>query len=131
HGKALPAVVVGQICARAEGVPLFIEEITKSVLESGALRESESGYELAGDLPKGVIPTRLQDSLTARLDRLGESREVLRLASVLGREFSYRMLHAAGPSTEQALAQALARAEEAQLIYCTAPNPDAHYAFKH
>jgi class 3 adenylate cyclase/tetratricopeptide (TPR) repeat protein len=131
HGKTLPAVVLRQICARAEGVPLFIEEVTKSVLESGALRASDSGYELAGDLPKGLIPDTVRDSLTARLDRLGESREVLRLASVLGREFSYQMLYAAGPSTEQALAHALARAEEAQLIYRTAPQPDAHYAFKH
>ncbi len=131
HGKAVPAEVLRQICARSEGVPLFIEEVTKAVLESGALRATDGGYELTGDLPKGLIPATVSDSLTARLDRLGESREVLRLASVLGREFSYRMLYAVGPSTEQALNQALARAEEAQLIYCTAPKPDAQYAFKH
>lgn len=131
HGKAMPAVVVQQICARAEGIPLFVEEITKSVLESGALRASEGSYELTGDIPSGVVPATVRDSMTARLDRLGESREVLRLASVLGREFSYRMLYAAGPSTEQALAHALQRAEEAELIYCTAPKPDAQYAFKH
>ncbi len=131
HGKAMPAVVVQQICARAEGIPLFVEEITKSVLESGALRASEGGYELAGDIPSGLVPATVRDSMTARLDRLGESREVLRLASVLGREFSYRMLYAAGPSTEQALAHALRRAEEAELIYCTAPKPDAQYAFRH
>lgn len=130
-GKAIPAVVLREICARAEGVPLFVEEITKTVLESGALRVSEGGYELAGDLPKGLIPATVRDSLTARLDRLGEAREVLRLASVLGREFSYRMLYAVGPSTEQVLTYSLARAEEAQLVYCTAPQPDAQYAFKH
>lgn len=131
HQKVIPAAVLREICARTEGIPLFIEELTRAVLESGALRGSDDSYEIAGDLPKGLIPATVQDSLTARLDRLGEWREVLRLASVLGREFSYRMLYAAGASTEQALKHALARAEEAQLIYCTTPQPDAYYAFKH
>lgn len=127
HQKDIPAAVLREICARTEGIPLFIEEVTRAVLEADAVRTSDGN----AVLPKDLIPNTVQDSLTARLDRLGDSREVLRLASVLGREFSYRMLFAVGPCTEQALTYALARAEEAQLIYCTAPKPDAEYAFKH
>ena len=71
HGKALPAAVVAQVVAKTDGVPLFVEELTKMVLESGLLEEREERYELTGPLPPLAIPTTLHDSLMARLDRLG------------------------------------------------------------
>ena len=91
HGKALPAEVVAQVVAKTDGVPLFVEELTKMVLESGLLQEREDRYELTGPLPPLAIPTTLHDSLMARLDRLATVKSLAQLGATLGREFSYEL----------------------------------------
>ena len=91
HGKALPAEVVEQVVAKTDGVPLFVEELTKMVLESGLLQERAERYELTGPLPPLAIPTTLHDSLMARLDRLAAVKGLAQLGATLGREFSYAL----------------------------------------
>src|SRR5437762_2267901 len=88
-GKALPPEVVQQIVAKTDGVPLFVEELTKTVVESGLLTTVDDHYELTGPLPPLEIPSTLQDSLMARLDRLAATKELVQLGATLGREFSY------------------------------------------
>ena len=129
--KQIPAPVLAKILARTEGVPLFIEEVTKAVLESGLLSELNDRFEETGELPAGLIPATVRDSLTARLDRLGESREALRLASVLGRDFSLRLLRVVADTPETVLAKALQKAEDTGLIYRSSSDTSAHYIFKH
>jgi class 3 adenylate cyclase len=98
RGKALPAEVVQQLVTKSDGVPLFVEELTKMVLESGLLREVEDHYVLMGPLPPLAIPATLHDSLMARLDRLGTARAVAQLGAMLGREFPYALnSHSAPP----------------------------------
>ena len=94
HGKALPAEVVEQVVAKTDGVPLFVEELTKMVLESGLLQERDDRYDLTGPLPPLAIPTTLHDSLMARLDRLAAVKGLAQLGATLGREFSYALLQA-------------------------------------
>src|SRR3990172_5672566 len=94
-GKALPAEIIHQVIAKTDGVPLFVEELTKMVLESGLLRKKEEKYELINPLPPLAIPTTLQDSLMARLDRLATIKGVAQLAATLGREFTYELIKAA------------------------------------
>lgn len=131
QGKQLPLAVLDKILARAEGVPLFIEEVTKAVLESGLLSQLDDASTSAGDLPAGLIPATVRDSLAARLDRLGEAREALRLASVLGRDFSFKVLCVVAGTPEEVLARALEKAEETGLIYRSSPDGTVHYIFKH
>jgi class 3 adenylate cyclase/predicted ATPase len=130
-GRALPVEVVDQIVARTDGVPLFVEELTKSVLESGVLREGEGRYELAEPLPALLIPATLQDSLTARLDRLGAAKAVAQVAAVLGRQFSYELLRAVWPGDEGVLEPGLERLVEVELLYRQGRGPQATYTFKH
>src|SRR5262245_49264918 len=94
QGKALPAEVVAQLVAKTDGVPLFVEEVTKTVLESGLLQEQEDHYSLTGPLPPLAIPVTLHDSLLARLERLGAATVLAQLGATLGREFAYVMLQA-------------------------------------
>ena len=101
-GKVLPAEVRQQVVARTDGVPLFVEELTRMVLESGLLREREDHYELTGPLPPLAIPTTLHDSLMARLDRLAAVKEVAQLGATLGRMFSYELLQAVTPLDDAA-----------------------------
>ena len=99
-GKALPVEVLQQIVNKTDGVPLFVEELTKMVLESGLLREEEGRYVGAhggAPIPPLAIPSTLQDSLMARLDRLAPVREIAQVGAVLGREFSYDLIHAVSP----------------------------------
>ena len=105
-GKELPEEVVSQIAAKSDGVPLFVEELTQMVIESDLLREVDGSYELSGPLPALAIPSTLQDSLTARLDRLSSVRESVQLAVVLGREFNYGLIRD-GQSTVKRLHGAL------------------------
>ena len=104
HGKALPPEVVEQIVAKTDGVPLFVEELTKMVLESGLLQEREERYELTGPLPPLAIPATLHDSLMARLDRLATVKGLAQLGATLGREFSYELLQAVSPWDEATVA---------------------------
>jgi len=98
-------------------VPLFVEELVKSVLESGLVVESDRVYERTDPLPELAIPTTLRDSLTARLDRLGPGKLVAQLAAVVGREFSYDLLRAVSPLKPAALEQALEELVAAGLLY--------------
>ncbi len=130
-GKALPAEVIQQVITKTDGVPLFVEELTKTVLESGLLREAEGRYELTGPLPPLAIPTTLQDSLMARLDRLATVREVAQLGATLGREFPYELIQAVSPVEEAKLQEALAKLVEAEVLYQRGFPPQAAYLFKH
>jgi predicted ATPase/class 3 adenylate cyclase len=130
-GKALPAVVLEQIVKKTDGVPLFVEELTKMVLESGLLREKAEGYELAGPLPPLAIPATLQDSLMARLDRLASVKEIVQLSAILGRELTYEMLQAVSSLDDETLQQGLSRLVEAELLYQRGIPPQATFTFKH
>ena len=130
-GKAFPPEVLRQIIAKTDGVPLFIEELTKMVLESGLLRAVNNHYELIRPLPPLAIPSTLQDSLMARLDRLAPVREVAQLGATLGREFSYELIHAVSPLDEENLQQGLGQLVEAELLYQRELPPQATYLFKH
>jgi class 3 adenylate cyclase/predicted ATPase len=130
-GKALPAEVRQQIVAKTDGVPLFVEELTKTVLESRLLREREDHYELTGPLPPLAIPATLHDSLMARLDRLAAVKAVAQLGATLGRAFSYELLKAVSPVDEATLQHALAQLVEAELLYQRGIPPQATYLFKH
>jgi hypothetical protein len=129
--KALPAEVLDQIIAKTDGVPLFVEELTKSVLESGLLREENGAYVLAAVLTPLAIPSTLHDSLTARLDRLSPIKEIAQIGSVIGREFSYDLLESVSPIRGQTLQNALQQLMEAELIYGRGAPPKASYIFKH
>ena len=130
-GKRLPVSVVQQLVAKTDGVPLFVEELTKMVLESGLLREGEERYELSGPLPALAIPATLRDSLMARLDRLADVREVAQLGATLGRDFTYRLLREVSPMDETVLLRGLAQLVDAELIYRKGRPPEALYVFKH
>jgi len=130
-GKGLPVEVVREVVAKTDGVPLFIEELTKMVLESGLLRQQDDRYELKGPLPPLAIPTTLQDSLMARLDRLATVKDVAQLGAALGRSFSYELLRAVSSIDDPVLRQALGRLVEAELLYQRGVLPDATYIFKH
>ena len=107
--KALPDAVVEQILAHTDGVPLFIEELTSTLLESGLLRETADSYALDGPLPPLAIPTTLQASLVARLDRLGSAKDVAQIGAAIGREFSHELIAAVSPLAPMDLDAALER----------------------
>jgi predicted ATPase len=130
-GKALPPEVVEQIVTKTDGVPLFVEELTKMVLESGLLREGEERYELTGPLPPLAIPATLHDSLMARLDRLATVKDVAQLGATIGRTFAYELLQAVSPLDAATLQQGLRQLVEAELVYQRGGLPQATYTFKH
>ena len=130
-GRVLPEAITRIIIDRADGVPLFIEELTKSVLESGLLRESDGGFVLDGPLPPLAIPTTLQGSLLARLDRLSATREVAQIGSAIGREFDYELLVAVAGLPDAQLHHALSQLESAGLVFRRGSPPEAVYTFKH
>ena len=129
--KTLPPEVRAQIISRTDGVPLFIEELTKAVLESGLLRDAGDHYALDGPLPPFAIPTTLQSSLMARLDRLAPAREVAQIGAAIGRQFTYELIRAVARLPEERLGEALDRLVEAELIFARGVPPDAEYTFKH
>jgi TOMM system kinase/cyclase fusion protein len=131
HGKTLPPEVVEQIVAKTDGVPLFVEELTKMVLESGLLQERAERYELTGPLPPLAIPATLHDSLMARLDRLATVKGLAQLGATLGREFSYELLQAVSPWDEGTLRHGLHQLVEAEFLYQQGLPPQATYLFKH
>jgi TOMM system kinase/cyclase fusion protein len=131
HGKALPAEVVEQVVAKTDGVPLFVEELTKMVLESGLLQERDDRYELTGPLLPLAIPATLHDSLMARLDRLATVKSLAQLGATLGREFSYDLLQAVAPWDEGSLQRGLHQLVEAEFVYQRGLPPQATYLFKH
>jgi predicted ATPase len=118
--KALSDETIATVVERTGGVPLFVEELTRAVLESG-----DSG------LTGRAIPATLHDSLMARLDRLGAAKEVIQIGAVLGSDFSYALLHAAHPIAEGDLQRALRSLTDAELLYVRGIAPEANYQFKH
>ena len=130
-GKTFPAEVFQQIIARTDGVPLFVEELTKAILESGQLNAVDDHYELTGSLSTFTIPTTLQDSLMARLDRLVTAKAVAQYAAVIGRQFSYELLQAVSQLDEGMLQHELRRLVEAELVYQRGVPPQSTYVFKH
>jgi class 3 adenylate cyclase/predicted ATPase len=130
-GKALPPQVLEQITLRTDGVPLFVEELTKTVLEAGFLKEEDDRYTLDGPLPSFAIPSTLQDSLMARLDRLEAAKEIVQIGAVIGRYFSYELVAELSPLKDQILQNALQRLTETRLISGRGMPPHVTYAFKH
>ena len=131
----LPPSLVDQIVDRTDGVPLFVEEFTRMVLEAGILRDREVEGELSLSMTSSsliqAIPATLQDLLMARLDRMGSRREVVQLASVLGREFSLDLLRAVSPLEEGELQHELAKLVHAEILFPRGRTPHASYLFKH
>jgi predicted ATPase len=130
-GKPLPAEVVQQIGAKTDGIPLFVEELIKMILELELVRENADRYVLTGPLPPLAIPATLQDALMARLDRLVTAKDVAQLGATLGRQFSYELLQAVAPLDEATLQRALERLVDAELLYQRGVPPQATYTFKH
>ena len=129
--KSLPREVLDQIVSRTDGVPLFIEELTKTILESGLLREADDRYELTGPLPPLAIPSTLHASLLARLDRLASVKEVAQIGAAIGREFPYALIAAVAALPARDLDAALAQLVHAEMIFQRGVPPDATYQFKH
>jgi class 3 adenylate cyclase/predicted ATPase len=130
-GKALPPEVLSHILAHTDGVPLFVEELTKTVLESGLLNDAGDRYVLRGPLPSLAIPSTLHASLLARIDRLAAVKDVVQTAAAIGREFSYSLIAVVAGLPEQDLRAALAKLVAAELIFQQGLPPDAKYLFKH
>jgi class 3 adenylate cyclase len=130
-GKALPVEVVAHIVAKTDGVPLYVEELTKMLLASELLRDEADHYALTGPLLSVAIPDTLQDSLMARLDQMNTAKEIAQLGAVLGREFPYAMLQAIAAQDEATVQAGLAQLVEAELLYQRGRPPRATYRFKH
>ena len=130
-GRKLPKEVAEQIVERTDGVPLFIEELTKTVLESGIVTEVGDHYAVTGPVAPLAIPTSLHASLLARLDRLAPTREIAQIGAALGREFSHHLISAVASMPQQRLDDALEQLVGAELIFRRGTPPDATYTFKH
>jgi predicted ATPase len=131
EGKPLPAEVIAEIVAKTDGVPLFVEELTKMVLESDLIEADEDRYVLAAPLPPLAIPTTLQDSLAARLDALATVKPLAQLCATLGREFSYRLLEAVSHSDDVTLQRSLEKLVHAEFLHQRGTRSEAVYIFKH
>jgi predicted ATPase len=130
-GKTLPPEVLAQIVERTDGVPLFVEEMTKAVVESGSLKDVNGHYALTGTLSTLAIPATLHDSLMARLDRLATAKAVAQYAAVIGRGFTYDLLQVVSQLDEATLQRELGRLVESEIIYQRGLPPQATYMFKH
>jgi predicted ATPase len=130
-GKPMPAEEVQQLVAKTDGMPLFVEELVKMILEAGLVREEDGRYMLTGPLQPLAIPATLQDALMARLDRLPTTREVAQLGATLGRQFPYDLFQAVSPLDEATLQRALERLVDAELLYQRGVPPLATYTCKH
>jgi class 3 adenylate cyclase/predicted ATPase len=130
-GRTLPRDIADQIVDRTDGVPLFIEELTKSVIESGMAEAAAEGYAVAGAPAPLAIPATLHASLLARLDRLAPTREVAQIGAALGRSFSHELIAAVAHMPQQKLDEALEQLVGAELVFRRGTPPDAEYTFKH
>jgi len=130
-GKELPPALVERIATQTDGVPLFVEEVTKSVLESGLLREAEGGYVLTGPLPVLAVPATLQASLAARLDRLAPARGLVQIMAGLGREFSYSVLKSVAGLPAAELESSIRALVATELVHQRGTIPSAAFIFKH
>jgi hypothetical protein len=130
-GKALPADLLDQILGKTDGVPLFVEELTKSILESADLRDAGDRWEYAGRAGTLAIPTTLRDSLMSRLDRFSPVKEIAQIGAAIGREFSYELIAAVAQHATPELDRSLAQLVESALAFQQGTPPDAVYTFKH
>ncbi len=128
-GAGLPKALVDQVVERSDGVPLFIEEMTKAMVES----HGEGGNGIASAVPPATlaVPTTLQSSLMARLDRIGLGRQVAQIGAAIGRQFSFELINALSLLPNEDLRLGLQELVDAQLIFCRGTPPDAEYTFKH
>ena len=131
HGKPVPGEVLRHIARHGDGVPLYVEESTRAVLESGVLEEHEHHWTLAGPLGSAVIPASLDASLMARIDRLGDARATAQLAATIGRSFSYALLRAVSERDEQALRDDLRQIVDAGLAWRSSTTAGETHVFKH
>ncbi len=129
-GKILPAEVIDLLLTKTDGVPLFVEELTKMLLESGYLIEEDKQYKLKRSLPKTAIPDTLQDTLMARLDQLGAVKEVVQFAAIIGREFSYDLIRAVISLDEDTLKKELNSLVEADILDLQDDPQHIRYIFK-
>ena len=129
--KALPSDLLEQILAKTDGVPLFVEELTKSILESGELTDTGDQYKYAGKSHSVTIPATLRDSLMARLDRFAAAKEIAQVGAAIGREFSYELISAVAPIAQAKLDDALTQITDAGLAFRRGTPPGATYTFKH
>jgi tetratricopeptide (TPR) repeat protein len=131
RGRALPPAVLDQVIVRTDGVPLFVEELTRMVVESGMLKEEGGRFVLEGPLPPMAIPSTLQDSLMARLDRLAPAKEVAQTAAVIGRTFSHELLSAVVGMDPAKLDVALDQLVHSGLVFRQGIGAEARFTFKH
>jgi len=131
RGRALPPEILNSVAERTDGIPLFIEELTKALLEGGLLKEEKGHYILAGSLPQLAIPSSLQDSLMARLDRSAPAKEVAQIGAAIGREFSFELLTAVARWPDNRLRDTLDHLVSAGLILRRGVLPQASFVFKH
>ena len=130
-GKTLPDQVMGQIIDKTDGVPLFVEEFTSMVIESGLVEDTGKCYELSGPITDLAVPSTLQDSLTARLDRLAAVREIAQIGACIGRTFPRTLLATVSDVSEAELTAALGKLEDAELLFRSGQSSEARYTFKH
>jgi class 3 adenylate cyclase/predicted negative regulator of RcsB-dependent stress response len=130
-GKQLPADLLEKILAKTDGVPLFVEELTKSILESGELKQAGDRYDYVGSPHDITIPATLRDSLMARLDRVMPVKEIAQMGAAIGREFSYELISAVAPMTPTQLDSALTQLTDSGLAFRRGTPPEATYTFKH
>lgn len=131
HGKELPDRILEEIAAKTDGVPLYVEELTKSVIESNQLTETDGAYLAEQDVASITIPSSLHDSLIARLDRLESIKEVAHTAACIGREFSYALLSKTLLQSRDFIDRALEELAKAELVFRRGTPPNATYTFKH
>jgi class 3 adenylate cyclase/tetratricopeptide (TPR) repeat protein len=129
--KALPPDLLEQILTKTDGVPLFVEELTKSILESGELKDAGDHYDYVGSAHSITIPATLRDSLMARLDRFMPVKEIAQIGAAIGREFSYELIEAVAPRTRSELDSALQQLTDSGLAFRRGTPPEATYTFKH
>lgn len=130
-GKVLPGNLLDEILTKTDGVPLFVEELTKSILESGVLQDMGDRYEYVGTSHHIAIPATLRDSLMARLDRFAPVKEIAQIGAAIGREFSHELITAVAPLPPAEVTEALSRLAESGLAFRRGTPPDATYTFKH
>ncbi|MBK8174161.1 MAG: AAA family ATPase [Rhodospirillales bacterium] len=130
-GKTMPDALFTQIVAKTSGVPLFVEELTKTVLDSGLVRAEANRYVLDGPLPQRAIPSTIHDSLMARLDQLALPKDIAQIGSVVGRRFSYELLAKVTALPDAVLRESLERLVASGLVFCRGAPPTSVYAFKH
>lgn len=130
-GKSLPEEILAKVLAKTDGIPLFVEELTKSIVESGMLKDTGTSYALVQPSAPLLIPATLRNSMTARIDRFPEGREVAQVAAVIDHDISFDLLAAVSQVSDSLLRSTLSLLEDAEVLYRLGEPPHAHYTFKH